>query len=507
MSMASLASGKKHHQLQGGYECIFVSDPPKILQTECPICLCVLREPYLLDCCGNSFCKTCIEQVKSDERPCPLCNVQFTTTMPDKRLQRTLNKLQVYCCHKEAGCEWVGDLGSLTQHLNVQVDMQEGINRLSGCQLEKLACKFCGDDIPRRDLLEHEGDKCIVRPYSCEYCENFEATFRDVTIDHWPVCPSRPVPCPNQCGISPELQFVDLHVDVECPMQMVECVFRYAGCKQTFLRKDLECHMNQNLAVHMSLQAASHQLELKKLNARISELEIQLDKARAENQALIKRVEKDCSAKVAAVSQEIKKSQAQSQEIKKAQDQRLKGHLSTLRSEIKKAQGETKDQIMREIGVVHDRVVLVPVSFTMTGFHQKKSSSSSWYSPWFYTHPRGYKMCLRVDANGYGIRKNSHISVYLYMMRGDYDESLKWPFRGDITIQLLNQEGSHEHHEVAIHFTDGADNEFCRRVVSGERSSTGRGFHDFICHSNLLPNYLKDDCLKLCIKEVKLNLH
>ena len=189
--------------------------------------------------------------------------------------------------------------------------------------------------------------------------------------------------------------------------------------------------MNQNLAVHMSLQTASHQQELKKLNYRISELEIQLAKARAENKTLMKRVEQDCRAQVAAGSREVKK----------AQDLRLKGHLSTLRGEIKKAQDETKDQIMRELGAVHeshDRVVLVPVSFTMTGFQQKKLSNSSWYSPWFYTHPRGYKICLRVDANGYGVRKNSHISVYLYMMRGEYDESLHWPFRGDITVQLLN---------------------------------------------------------------------
>jgi hypothetical protein len=46
------AKEKKHH-LQGGYECIFIKDPPEILQTECPICLCVLKEPYLIDCCGT----------------------------------------------------------------------------------------------------------------------------------------------------------------------------------------------------------------------------------------------------------------------------------------------------------------------------------------------------------------------------------------------------------------------------------------------------------------------
>ena len=255
-----------------------MSDPPKILQTECPVCLCVLREPYLVDCCGNSFCKTCIDQVKSDKRPCPLCNVQFTTTILDKRLQRTLNELQVYCCHKEAGCEWVGELGSLTHHLNLQAD--PGIDkRISGCQVVELTCKFCGDNIQRKELLEHEKDKCMLRPYSCEYCKSYEATFREVSIDHWPECPSRPVPFPNKCEISPKLQFLDHHRDNECPMKLVECVFRYAGCEQMFLRKDMEDHLNQNLALHMSLQAASHQQELKKLNARISELEIQLDQA------------------------------------------------------------------------------------------------------------------------------------------------------------------------------------------------------------------------------------
>ena len=56
------------------------------------------------------------------------------------------------------------------------------------------------------------------------------------------------------------------------------------------------------------------------------------------------RVEQDCRAQVAAASREAKK----------AQDLRLKGHLSTLRGEIKKAQEETKDQIVRELGAIHE---------------------------------------------------------------------------------------------------------------------------------------------------------
>ena len=120
------------------------------LQMECPICFCVLKEPYLIDCCGNSFCRTCIEPIKGASKPCPLCNIRFTATMPDRRLQRTLNELQVYCCHKEAGCEWVGQLGGLTQHLNI--NFRDRCDRLIECQLVGIDCTFCCNDIRRKDL-------------------------------------------------------------------------------------------------------------------------------------------------------------------------------------------------------------------------------------------------------------------------------------------------------------------------------------------------------------------
>ena len=43
---------------------------------------------------------------------------------------------------------------------------------------------------------------------------------------------------------------------------------------------------------------------------------------------------------------------------------------------------------------------MLPVELTMTNFARDKMHSDHWYSPPFYTHPHGYKMCLRVDANG-----------------------------------------------------------------------------------------------------------
>ena len=457
-TQAGQKTQRKRHQLRGGFECIFVTDPPKQVQTECSVCLCVLREPYLLDCCGYSFCKSCIEPIKSEKKPCPLCAVHFTTCIPDKRLQRTLNDFQVYCSHKEEGCEWAGRLANLAQHLNVN-PLHEA-ERLSGCQLTSLDCKHCGECFQRRELVYHETSVCSQRPYSCEYCRDFKSTFEDVTSNHLSVCPYRPVPCSNGCGSSPLLKLLEDHLK-ECPLEVIECAFSYAGCSEKLPRKDMPEHITQSLAIHMSLQATSHRQEVVKLNQRISELEERYEQSRAE------------VAKLRIANQNL---------------------AAEVGQKIHKAQAET--------AALHSHVGLVPFSVTMTGFEQKKCSNYEWYSPPFYTHPRGYKMCLNVDANSnaYGLGKDSHVSVYIYMMKGEYDDSLKWPFQGDITIQLLNQKyGRHRVDTVCI----TAEDDLSERVLEGERAAGGTGFNRFISHNSLTPRYLKDDCLMFCIKEVK----
>ena len=119
-------------QLKNGHECIFTEELPKHLQVECSICLCVLDDPHMIDCkCGASFCQPCIQPILKEKRPCPLCNSPFTVLFQARQLQRTLNSLQVYCSFKEAGCEWVGELGALSEHLNDNVESD--CYKSSGC--------------------------------------------------------------------------------------------------------------------------------------------------------------------------------------------------------------------------------------------------------------------------------------------------------------------------------------------------------------------------------------
>ena len=74
--------------------------------------------------------------------------------------------------------------------------------------------------------------------------------------------------------------------------------------------------------------------------------------------------------------------------------------------------------------------------------------------PPFYTHSHGYKFCIYVVPQGIGGGKGTHVSIYTHLMKGQFDDHLKWPFRGEITIQIVNQDGDHDHVERTILYND-----------------------------------------------------
>ncbi|CAF0746459.1 unnamed protein product [Adineta steineri] len=61
------------------------------------------------------------------------------------------------------------------------------------------------------------------------------------------------------------------------------------------------------------------------------------------------------------------------------------------------------------------------------------------YSEPFYTSPTGYKMCLRLYLNGDGNARGTHLSLFLVIMRSEYDAIIHWPFKYKVKFTLLNQ--------------------------------------------------------------------
>jgi hypothetical protein len=63
------------------------------------------------------------------------------------------------------------------------------------------------------------------------------------------------------------------------------------------------------------------------------------------------------------------------------------------------------------------------------------------YSQPFYTSQSGYKMCARLYLNGDGMGRGSHFSLFIVIMRGEYDNLLPWPFKHKILLSLIDQDG------------------------------------------------------------------
>ena len=140
---------------------------------------------------------------------------------------------------------------------------------------------------------------------------------------------------------------------------------------------------------------------------------------------------------------------------------------------------------------------MCPADLTMTNFEEHKKNRDQWFSPPFYTHPKRYTMCLRVFAEGNGDGANTHVSVFVALMKGEYDDQLEWPFWGKFTIQLLSQNGDENDYTLTSAFDTDTPDEYCNRVVDRER---GWGKQKFIAHTKLKPRYLQNDCLKFYIQ-------
>ena len=125
-----------------------------------------------------------------------------------------------------------------------------------------------------------------------------------------------------------------------------------------------------------------------------------------------------------------------------------------------------------------------------------------WFSQPFYSAPGSYKLCLRVDANGFGDGEGTHVSVFVYLMKGENDYRLQWPFQQEVTYGILNWKEDKNHAVNVAKFRDAPTEDKCR-VISGLRAESGWGRPQSFPHSSLFDaadnntQYLYQDCLCL----------
>ena len=437
------------HEESGGYNCEPVH-PQKAASYMCGICSKILRDPVSVACCSASsyFCKSCFYK---NPMSCSTCGRQL-------HAQRESQYSSRYTGYPTS--HYYGSRSESYPRSNIA----KAIDKLEVyCSNKSKGCKWTGSikQLPHHLNIhaspETTTDGCKYSEVKCPHCS--EGISRSAINTHMNQnCPLRPYNC-KYCDYTSSYDDVTKTHTPKCNMRPVECPEK---CGETIPFCEVGMHCDDICPEKMiacKFDYCYKSLPRKAIPAHV--LTEHVDQLTAYDNY----------------------------------DDTVIQKLDDIQGSLKDLQSEVEELKLAQASVIASP----PIQFKMYNFDGLKTNNKEWFSTPFYTHPKGYKMCLNVDANGYGDGKDTHVSVFIYLMQGDFDSNLKWPFQGDIIVQLLDQTGQEDDQEKTVRFTKNTAESTAGRVLNKEMAQSAAGIHNFIAHADLKPKYLKDGCLQLNI--------
>ena len=402
--------------------------------------------------------------------------------------------MKIRCDNADNGCEWIDELRLLDKHM-------------TACNYTFLPCpNECedGDKILRKDMERHKTEECPRRKYACPHCDEI-GEYKERTTTHLEKCPLKEISCTNDgCSEHFPRRKTFRHLLV-CEFQMVSCKYSSLGCKMKVLRKDLEkheCDRDQHLDFVVNA-VMEHEDNLPDLQQQITEQHETINTIQDDIVRIDDSIDQQNSTLETLCVKE-KNMLARLQSIILAQSRELSKLKSTLERLAHVPSYDPRREHMLHVqqSTFNSISSQEPNAFRFIEYVKRKSCNASVFSPPIYSSPGGYKMCIKVVPNGDGKGKGSHVSVYAYLMRGENDDHLPWPFTGTIVMELLNQLADQKHHTMSTKLAEGSN----KRAVGCDIVNSGYGYPCYIPHSSLDYNavticqYLKDDCLYFRVK-------
>ena len=289
-------------------------------------------------------------------------------------------------------------------------------------------------------------------------------------------CEFAQVDCPNICSEQVLKCGLQNHLESTCPLRKVEC----EACRELVAQVDLQSHLA--LCPDVTVLCPNKCDGDKLLRHQIPAHHIMCPKE------VVTCSYSEAGCNVRLFRQDLQKHVSESTEL----------HLKLAMEKI--------STLKQNLRYTEERNRTPPVTFKMPSFAEKKENDVNWISPKFYSHTGGYKMCLIVHPNGFGAGKGTHLSVYIHLVYGENDDNISWPFRGEVTVELLNQQQDASHHSYTCHFNDQTPSDCVDRVTT-YGMNTGWGAPSFMSYKLLTPgtSYCKDECLYFRITKVTLS--
>ena len=395
--------------------------------------------------------------------------------MLNKAHQREINELEVYCTNKDAGCTWKGKVKNLETHTS---------DGEGSCEYVLVSCKWkCGEKLVRKDIVNHERQKCLKRPWYLE--------FDDTQVQSL----GERVHKLEETNLSLREQVKSLRTE----LRMVKNDNEKLQVEVEQLSTLQSGSGQRQEEFETKVLAEVEKLKKNEFVTKITSLFNEIQKLKEDNLQL-----RDTVTKLTQKEQSAHRSDHHDPTQKKHDDENV--HSSTENDVPSQTSRTCDSQFNSDLAgepTSSSKNSIAPFSFTMKSFEHRKQHKIIWFSPSFYSHSCGYRMQLRVDPNGTQDGEGTHMSVYVYLMKGDYDDEVSWPFQGHVTVRLLNQNDDTNHYERVIDFPKGTNPLSVGRVTVGGRVKAGHGYSQFIPHLDLSGDeqcqYLKDNCLKFIV--------
>ena len=382
----------------------------------CTYCKKLLCDP-VQTVCGCRLCTHCATSLidQHDPTPCPgnhdPCEkISFThrqfLLMKDKAAKKDLLKLQVNCPYQ---CDTVLTMRNLQSHVD-------------SCDLKPIVCSYCSLLFTNSAMKQHVED-CPKRTDFCKGC--FQFVLRRDYDNHYNLqhskCCYAVVKCCPYCKTGSFSKTTFQYHKPHC-RKKDDWKFLCNFCDDMFDDETLyNEHMKESMSVHLRLASIVVHDQSNQLRDLITQLKNSTIKLQT-----IERKQKDCKTLTEKCNEML------NEQTLTSRMERLSLTTSTVFTSMQ--------DVLNQPAI--SRGILFIWKITNFHFHSAQATQSSdaysIYSAPFYTSDFGYKLCLRAYPNGDGQGINSHFSLFIMILCGDYDAILKWPFLQLVTLTLLN---------------------------------------------------------------------
>ncbi|XP_031447542.1 TNF receptor-associated factor 4 [Phasianus colchicus] len=439
----------------------------------CPLCGKPMREPVRVSTCGHRFCDTCLQEFLSEgvfKCPEDQLPLDYAKIYPDPELEAQVLSLAIRCIHSEEGCRWSGLIRHLQAHLGT-------------CGFNVIPCpNRCSTKLSRRDLPQHLQHGCPKRRVQCEFCagdftgEAFEG--------HQGTCPQESVYCENKCGARMMRRLLSQHTLTECPKRTQPCTY----CAKEFVFDTIQNHQYQcpRYPVPCPNQCGTP-------NIAREDVPTHLKESCSTAMLLCPFKEAGCKHRCPKLA------------MGRHLEESTKAHLGMVCALVSRQRQEILElrRDVEELSVSSDGTLIWKISDYARKLQDAKTRSNyEFFSPPFYTHKYGYKLQVSAFLNGNGSGENSHLSVYIRVLPGEYDNLLEWPFSYRVTFSLLDQSDpslSKPQHITETFHPDPNWKNFQKPGASRgslDESTLGFGYPKFISHEDIKKrNYVRDNAI------------